>query len=325
MRFSLIIPVAPERDAGIIESIKNLKYPKSEFHVIVVRGKNPSENRNKGVEKAIGEILVFLDDDAIVDKNLLKQADRFFKQYPEIDIVGGPQLTPIDEKGFSKISGYALSSIFGAWKIANRYSGKEMNLNADETMLTSANLFCKKKVFEKIKFNPLLFPGEDPDFICKAEKIGFKIAYFPGIIVYHKRRASLKKLAKQIYNYGVTRPKKESLKDSIKKPFFLIPSLFLIYLVFLSVFLVFNTAITGGVTGFQTKEISFLLFLPLILYLIINLLFSMNNALINRDLSALWNLPYIYFIIHMSYGFGFLKSTLKNIFGKGENNLNAPI
>jgi len=44
MKFSLIIPVTPERDAEIIDSIKKLDYPKSEFHIVVVKGRNPSGN-----------------------------------------------------------------------------------------------------------------------------------------------------------------------------------------------------------------------------------------------------------------------------------------
>ena len=39
MRFSLIIPLAPERGAEILDSIKKLDYPKSEFHVIIIKGK----------------------------------------------------------------------------------------------------------------------------------------------------------------------------------------------------------------------------------------------------------------------------------------------
>ena len=55
MRFSIVIAVAPERGAEIIESIKKLDYPKNQFHVVVVEGKNPSENRNKGFEREKGE------------------------------------------------------------------------------------------------------------------------------------------------------------------------------------------------------------------------------------------------------------------------------
>tara|TARA_Y100000310_G_C20667059_1_gene808152 strand:- start:1180 stop:2172 length:993 start_codon:yes stop_codon:yes gene_type:complete len=324
MRYTLIIPVAPERECPIIESIKQIDYPKNEFHVVVVRGRNPSENRNKGVEKSKGDIVVFLDDDAIVSKDFLIKADKFFLEHPEIDIVGGPQLTPSEDSDFGKVSGYALSSKFGAWKISNRYSGKNLVLDADETMLTSANMICKKKVFEKVKFNPDLFPGEDPDFISKAKKSRYKISYYPEIIVYHKRRSTLGKLAKQIYNYGVTRPKKESIFETLKMPFFLVPSLFLFYLVLLMVFFSSRAVITGNVVGFGNLRIlNFWLISPLILYLIINILFSLNNSISNRNLNAIWELPYIYFVIHISYGFGFLKGTFEDIFRSRKKNLNS--
>src|SRR4030042_6934149 len=114
MKFSLVIPVAPYRNAEILDSIKKLDYSAKEYEIIVEKGTNPSENRNRGAEKSKGRIIVFLDDDAVIDKNLLKEAEKFFDKYKEIDIVGGAQLTPLDQKGFAKISGYALSSKFGA-------------------------------------------------------------------------------------------------------------------------------------------------------------------------------------------------------------------
>jgi len=306
-KFSIVIALAPNREAEIVKSLKKINYGKNNFEIIIERGRNPSKNRNKGTKKAKGEIVVFLDDDAIIDKNILKNAEKFFNKYPQIDIVGGPQLTPKDEKGFAKISGYALSCKFGAWKISNRYSGEKLILNADETMLTSANMFCKKKVFEKIRFNPLLYPGEDPDFIARAIKEGFKIAYCPEIIVYHRRRSNLLKLMKQIYYYGKTRPKKESLKETLKMPFFIVPSIFLVYLVFLLLFLIFKT---------NSSSLKLIILTPLLIYFILNLSFSLANSITNKDFFAIFLLPFIYFAIHLSYGLGFLISTLKNIFKK---------
>ena len=71
MRFTLIIPLAPERDAPIIEAIKKLDYDKNKFHVVVVKGKNPSANRNKGVEKAKGEYVIFLSESKQLLRKLL--------------------------------------------------------------------------------------------------------------------------------------------------------------------------------------------------------------------------------------------------------------
>ncbi len=316
MKFSLVIPVAPERDAEIIESIKKLDYPKSEFHVVVVKGTNPSENRNKGASKSKGEIIAFLDDDAVLDEDYLKNAEEFFEKNKEVDIVGGPQLTPKDEKGFAKISGYALSSKFGAWKISHRYSIKKENLDVDETALTSANLLCKKEVMEKINFDPRLFPGEDPKFIEDAKKQGFKVAYSPNMILYHRRRPTIRGMAKQIFNYGKVRPAKESFINTIKMPFFLVPSIFLIYLISLLSTIIINPSITGSVINAGNMRIDnagFLFFVPLFAYIIFNLLFSIYDSIKNKDYKAIFFLPFIYLIIHMSYGAGMVYGYLEKL------------
>src|SRR4030042_2060825 len=240
MKFSLVIPVALYRDAEILTSIKEMDFPQKNYEIIIERGPNASDNRNRGFKKSKGQIIVFLDDDAVTDKNLLKNADKFFKEHPEIDIVGGPQLTPLDEKGFAKISGYALSSKFGGWNTSNRYEQKKLNLDADDTYLTSAIIFCKREVMEKVKFDINLWPGEDPKFVTDSQREGFKVAYNPDLIIYHRRRPTLKGLIKQIFNYGRVGPLREKFSDTIKRPFFLIPSLFILYLLFLTGFVIFG-------------------------------------------------------------------------------------
>ena len=307
MKFSLVIPLAPDRTAPIIESIKKINYPKTEFHVVVVRGKNPSANRNKGAENAKGEIIGFLDDDAIVDENILKNTDEFFEKHPEVDIVGGPQLTPKDETGFAKISGYALGSKFGAWKLASRYGGYKEECNADECNLTSANLFVRKKVLDRVKFDTQLFPGEDPKFIDDSRKAGFIVSFSPSIIVYHKRRKNAGGLIKQIFSYGKTRPMKESFFKTIKNPFFLIPSIFLVYVLFILGRVLYSPRITGGVIDL-TNSInngSWIIY-PLIFYIILCLVFGIHDSIKNKDYKSILILPFIYPLIHLSYGAGMI-------------------
>ena len=320
MKFSIVIPVAPYRNAEILESLKQLDFSKKEFEIIVEKGINPSENRNRGTKKAKGEIIVFLDDDGTVNRELLKNAEKFFMNNSNIDIVGGPQLTPINEKGFAKISGYALSSKFGGWDVSNRYSIKKLNLNADETYLTSALMFCKKKIFNKVRFDHNLFPGEDSKFIMDAKKAGFKIAYSPNLTLYHRRRPSILGLIKQVFNYGKSGPTRQSLYETIKKPFFLIPSLFVIYLSFLSVFVFFYSLIKMSITGAfigtsgGVEIFNFILFFPLILYITLNLLFSLYESLKNRDFIAILFLPFIFPLIHLSYGVGWIYGFITKTF-----------
>jgi len=302
MRFSLIIPVAPYRDAEILGSISKLDFSKKDYEIIVEKGTNASENRNKGFERSKGKILVFLDDDGVIEGDLLNRAEKFFRENPEIDIVGGPQLTPLDEEGFAKISGYALSSKFGGWNTSNRYGKKKLNLNADETCLTTAIMFCKREVMEKIKFDVRLWPGEDPKFITDAKKENFKVAYSPDFIIYHRRRPTVKALIKQIFNYGRVCPLREKFSDTLKKPFFLIPSAFVLYILFLVGFSMF---------GFT----NFILFVPLILYLLLDIeIFSVYESVKNRDWKGIFILPFVFPIIHLSYGLGWFYGCKQKIF-----------
>lgn len=293
MKFTLVIPVAPERDVEILNSIKQLDYPKSDFHVVVIKSKNTSSNRNKGAEKARGKIIGFLDDDAVLEPDFLKRVEDFFGKYSWIDIAGGPQLTPKDDKRFAKISGYALTSKFGAAGVESRYKRGELKLDADERDLTSANLFVKKEVMNKIKFDENLWPGEDSKFVDDAKKQGLKVAYCPDFVIYHRRRATSKGLIKQIFNYGRTRTLKESFFQTLKRPVFIVPSLFVIYLAVLLISVFF--------LGFNV-----FLFAPLGVYLLANLAFSAYEAVKNKDLDAMLILPYIFLTVHVSYGVGMI-------------------
>lgn len=301
-KFSLVIPIAPWRNAEIIDSIKQVDYDKNKFEVIIEKGTNASENRNNGIKKSKGEWVIFLDDDALIDKSFLKNAEEFIKSNPDVSIFGGPQLNPEKEGLFEKISGIALTSNFGAFRVNKRYKKGGESFNADETYLTSANLCVKKEVFKKIgNFNIFLYPGEDPEFISRAKKFGLKIAYTPKIIIFHKRRDNLKSFCKQIFNYGLVRPKRNKIIQETKF-LFLIPMFFIIYFLFLPILILLNK----------------LFIIPLLIYVILSILFSLYDAITNKNLISFFVLPFVYLVIHISYGFGMLVGYLKNFIVKND-------
>jgi glycosyltransferase involved in cell wall biosynthesis len=75
---------------------------------------SPAEARNRLVEKASGEWLYFLDDDAFVDSEILKNFEKVLRDFPTSSIVGGPNLTPPGSTEFEHLSGFALASRFGS-------------------------------------------------------------------------------------------------------------------------------------------------------------------------------------------------------------------
>lgn len=293
-RISIVIPLGPGRPFDIEKSLAALK---DKAKIIVKFGKNPSANRNDGIKSADTEFVAFVNSHSEIPTGWADAIFHFFDTHPDIDIVGGPQLTSRNESTFARASSYALSSLFGGGELRQRYSKGRLNLNADERHLTSANLICRNGVFEKVMFDERLWPGEDPKFIFDAIKAGFKTAYSPEIYVYHKRRESFKELSRQMFNYGFTRNKKEPLRQTIKKPLFLIPSLFVLYILVLPLLLFLSTYFI----------------IPLSLYVVLNLFFSAYEPLVNKDLKAIYLMPFIFIAIHLSYGVGFIYGRISKI------------
>lgn len=301
MRYSLIIPVAPDRKIEVKESIASLDYPKEEVEVIIEEGKNPSRNRNRAIKRSKGDIVLLLDDEVHFNKNLLKKADEFFKNYTTYDILGGPQLTPETDGFFGKLSGRALASWFGTFKVSNRYREGTINFDATEFDITSANCFIKRKVFEKIGyFHPFLYPAEEREFFSRAQNGGFKIAKSSEMAVYHKRRSNLLAFAKQIFGYGITRPQKEIIakeKLYIELEFILV-ALFSVYV--------------------TTLPLLYILWKPFIVpflgYLLFIVLGAVLESIKNKNLSGLFILPILFLTIHYSYGLGLLRGFVKAIY-----------
>ena len=283
VKFSIVVPLAPGRNAEVLDSLKS--FDKSKYEVIVEEGTNTSLNRNNGMEKSKGEIILFLDDDAFVDRGLLKNGEEFLDKHKEIDIVGGPQLTPKSDKWFARISGYAMASYFGSQSMSLRYKKGKLDFDG-WNKITSAISFVRKEVFDKVKFKEGMFPGEDPEFYYNAKKHGFKIAYNPDLFIYHKRRDDLKGFLKQFYLYG-----KMKLKTGHISLLFFIPSAFVLYLISL-IFLSF---------------VHWIFLVPLGVYLIISILFSFYEAAKNKSFFSVFLLPFFYLGIHVSYGVGLLR------------------
>lgn len=246
--------------------------------------------RNVAIKHAQGQILYFLDDDVIVDKDIFKEALRKFNHYPQIEIIGGPNLTPNSSSLFQRCSGYLLSSIFGAAKMRHRYIILPDDRLVDDNSLILCNLAMRKKVLdqEKILFNERTVGNEENLLLQQLRSKGYKILYSPRLIVYHHRRKTIGGFCEQFFRYGRGRMQMTMLLPRSFPIFVALPSLFLIYLISL---LFFHNL--------------FYLF-PLFTYLSLDLAFSFFISIKNENIIAFPLLFILFPLGHISYGLGFL-------------------
>ena len=239
-KFSVVIALAPWRNAEILEYLKKQDFPKKDYEIIIKKGLNVPDNRNNGVKSARGDIVLFLDDDAIIEIDFLRKVDNFFKDHKDIDVLGGPQLTPDSDNYFGKLNGYVLGSFFSSGRESKRYKKAKLSLDANSSYITGALLISRKKVLKKIKFDRDQYPGDDINFVNLAKTNGYKIAYSPDIFIYHMRRPNIKSFVKQIFDYAKVRTTISFPPKDLKNFIYLVPALFVIYVLFLPIMLIVN-------------------------------------------------------------------------------------
>ena len=210
----------PDSTIALPESLSNLP-----IKIISTGEVNPAIKRDIGAEKANGEFLAFIDDDAYPQSDWLDIAFDFFNKHPDAEAIGGPAITPKNDPYWARVSGAVFLSPASGGN-PERYVPCPPSRKVDDW--PSVNLIVRKKAFLKAGgFDSQYWPGEDTLFCMKLiEQAGCKIDYIPELVVWHHRRPGLPKHLRQIGNYGLHRGffAKKFPKTSRKLKYF-IPSL----------------------------------------------------------------------------------------------------
>ncbi len=189
-----------------LESLTQIRYPREAYEIIVVDN-NSTDNtfeivrqfpevlylkegkqgasfaRNKGISRAKGNIMVFLDADTAVTRNWLSAIIEPFEK-KDIGAVGGAILPFNENNIFSQYLGVSLFLRYP------RY-GKKREIRG----FPSCNLAVQKEMIRR-GFDTATFStyGEDKDICYHILEKGFKVIFQPDAIVYHRHPESLREL-----------------------------------------------------------------------------------------------------------------------------------
>jgi glycosyltransferase involved in cell wall biosynthesis len=151
-----------------------------------------SSARNTGLAAATGEIVAYIDDDAIPDPGWLTHVAITFAAGP-FAAVGGPNILPP-------------GSGLVAECVANAPGGPTHVLidDCDAEHLPGCNLAVRKDALESVGgFDPRFrVAGDDVDLCWRLLDSGRRLGFSPGAVVLHHRRGSVRAYLRQQRGYG---------------------------------------------------------------------------------------------------------------------------
>lgn len=183
-------------------------YPEIRLHYCIEPNQGLSYARNCGIRESKGDVLAYVDDDALVNKEYLSTYADFFERNPQAVAAGGPILPEYDGCDEPEwMSHYTRQLVTGKLWLGE----KEREFPGD-AFPGGGNAAYRKSVFDAIglfnvelgrKGNSLI-GAEEKDLFDKMTTRGMKFYYLPTAILYHL--IPPKKLTKDYFNrltYGI--------------------------------------------------------------------------------------------------------------------------
>ncbi|MDR2928725.1 MAG: glycosyltransferase family 2 protein [Cytophagaceae bacterium] len=162
----------------------------------------------------------------------------------------------------------------------------------------------RREVFDKIGFfDEELIRNQDDEFNGRMINNGMKILLIPNVIVKYFARDSFSKLYKMYYQYGLFKPltvKKLGKVPTLRQ---LIPMLFVLFL------------LGGALLSLFLKPLWLFYGAGLLFYVMALTLISVRQAVAKKMLKMTFPLVFSFFILHFSYGWGYLYGLIALIFG----------
>jgi len=136
-----------------------------------------SKARNLGLDRAVGEIVCFPDDDCVYPPGLLKRVEDFFKSHPEYGLLTG--LSYADE-GVDSVSRFAREP-------------SEIQKMKIHTQCVEFTIFIRRSELGNLRFDEMMGVGsvspwhsdEGPDLILRLQNAGVRAYFDPKIAVWH--------------------------------------------------------------------------------------------------------------------------------------------
>jgi glycosyltransferase involved in cell wall biosynthesis len=287
---TVIIPCRPgQAEIAAAAAARALDYPKDKLEILIARGRQPAVQRNVALRAARGELIYFLDDDALPNpENLLRSLEHF--REANVSIVGGPNLCPSDAPLLERVFAVVLSSWLAFGPSRARYDPVGSARSSNEKELILCNLLARRQpLVDAGGFNEALYPNEENALMDELQKRGTRLVYDPQLVVHRRPRPTLGAFFKMLFTYGRGRAEQFRLHPTPGSLLNFVPPLFCLYLAAAPVL----AMLRGPVV-----------FAPLILYFLAVVSQTLVSACRKGAVTSLLAMPLL-IASHIFYGIGF--------------------
>lgn len=246
--FSVIIPVYNRADEmeALLASLAAQTAPEGTFEVVAVddgstetcrdvcarypfvryfwkENEGRSIARNYAMERARGDYFIFFDSDCIIPPGYFA---TLLACAPLPDCFGGPDSAHESFSTLQKGINFAMTSFLTTGGIRG---GK---VSLEKFTPRTFNMGFSREVYDKVGGFREMF-SEDIDMSMRIRREGFGMGLLHQAPVYHARRMSWRKFARQVYVFGMSRITLKTLYPGSLKAVHCLPALFLLGSVFL--------------------------------------------------------------------------------------------
>jgi GT2 family glycosyltransferase len=246
---------------------------------------------NIGSQRASGKFLLFLNPDTVISKKTLSLSLDFMVTHPEVGLMG-PKILNTDgtlqascRRSFPSPADaffhfFGLSRLFPKSKFFGKYNLTYLNpeISTQVDAISGSFMFTYKSIFTQIGgFDERFFMyGEDLDLCWRVRDTGYKVWYFPGTQIIHRKGKSSSKVKIKsriaFYEAMVIFSKKYRKHQ---KGFF--PN----WLIFVGILFQASLSIGGNLVRFAIPGIADMAIINFFLWLVMTLRFQDNSPYIN--------------------------------------------
>ena len=275
---------------GLNEHLRGFDFPFSWF---AREHGGPGAARNLGMEKAAGDIFVFIDTDCIPQPDWLEQLIKPFAS-GKVGAAGGREIINECDPLLMRCFHYLMTAPLTTGGMRGK-EGKRLARFYPRTF----NMAISRKAYEATGGFRSMYHAEDIELSFRIRQAGFDLLYEGRAQVYHRRRSTVVQYAKQLFNMGKARVTLARLHRGSLEPLHIMPALLVVVSLFLALLPAWLNAAPYVLLPCLSAAMLFLAIL------------AVDSALRLHAPQAFLIIPFLFILQQGAYGIGFLLSLMR--------------